>query len=515
MKKRLLCLMASLLLCGAAIAQEPAYVRAHDNNMPVVAQVVLDGTAVTTSEWTLKAYIGDDQRGEAVIQTSLNNTYWIQVYYSTDTEDNTPVTFKIANADNPEGFTCETTLNTLAEGYGTPGTPQPLSFASTQTMTNQLAAGWSWWSSPLELSNNGLAMLEESLGTSGIKIQSKNSGFTEYYDFGTDAFWYGTLTAIYNEQMYQVSTSDACASSMTGQVTNPESHPIPINNGWNWIGFPCNNSQPVQTAMSGFTPTSGDQIKSKNSGFTEYYDFGTDAFWYGTLNTLEPWQGYMYLSNSNETKTLVYQTQANRDMIESSSIGQSSVFMSKEDNYANNMTIIAVIELGNSELRNSEFEVAAFAGDECRGSVKLMYIEPIDRYLAFLLVSGEAKENLNFVLTDGNDYSWSTDHLMYITDASIGSLTEPTVLHFAPLGIEENNQSIVNVYPNPSKGIFNVKGKDIRKIEIINAFGQIILSKEVNEDTDLFVNLSDQAIGAYLLRVITDNGITTKQLIKD
>ena len=83
MNKRLLCFMASLLLCGAASAQNlPAYVRAHDNNMPVVAQVVLDETPVT-SGWMLNAYVGDDLRGTAEIQTDLQNTYWIQVYYDT------------------------------------------------------------------------------------------------------------------------------------------------------------------------------------------------------------------------------------------------------------------------------------------------------------------------------------------------------------------------------------------------------------------------------------------------
>ena len=45
MNKRLLILMASMLLCGAVSAQAhfEADAHAHDNNMPVVAQVVLDG----------------------------------------------------------------------------------------------------------------------------------------------------------------------------------------------------------------------------------------------------------------------------------------------------------------------------------------------------------------------------------------------------------------------------------------------------------------------------------------
>ena len=178
------------------------------------------------------------------------------------------------------------------------------------------------------------------------------------------------------------------------------------------------------------------------------------------------------------------------------------------------MTITAVIELDNNELRSDNYEIAAFVGNECRGTVKLMYVEPLDRYIAFLLVFGDNEEDLRFVLTDGMDAGWSEDHLMYSDNGVIGSLTAPAILHFSSLGLNEDGQSIVNVYPNPSKDIFNIEGNGIRKVEIINSYGQVVYSKEV-EDDNLQINLGNRAIGTYLLRVITDDGIMTKQLIKE
>lgn len=516
MKKRLLCLMASLLLCGAAIAQEPAYVREHDNNMPVVAQVVLDEVPVTTSEWTLKAYIGDDQRGEAVIQTSLNYTYWIQVYYDTPAtgQTNPVVSFKITNGTDV--YVTETTLEAIPEGHGTPGDPQVLNFTSTQmmTQTTALAAGWSWWSTPIEITNgsDALTMLENSLGNSCIRIQSK-SGYLDYIEFEGMSFWDGNITGIANEQMYKISTSAVSSVTMTGYPANPSQHSITISNGWNWIGFPSSSSMSLDNAMSNFTPEPEDVIKGKN-GYAQYIVFEDFSFWDGNLTTLQPGQGYMYQSNSNEVKYLTY-PQVNRNNLNEDNEGEvvGNSFMTMGDNYANNMTITAVIDLDGSLLCSDDYELAAFVGNECRGSIKLKYVKPLNQYMAFLLVHGDKEESLRFALTDGNEISWSNDYLMYANDATYGTPTQPVVLHFGPIGVNESSIAIINIYPNPSHDVFNIEGKDIQKVEVINAFGQIIYSKEINNNS-LQIDLSKHAIGAYLVRVVTSKGINTQQVIK-
>ena len=171
-----------------------------------------------------------------------------------------------------------------------------------------------------------------------------------------------------------------------------------------------------------------------------------------------------------------------------------------------------MIELGGHELRSEDYELAAFVDNECRGSVKLMYVEPFDIYVAFLLAFGEASEEMYFVLTDGNDVSLSDDLVRYETDGTVGTLTEPVTLHFGTLGVGEGMQLPVNIYPNPSKGIFNIEGVSIQKVEVIDTYGQVILSEEVKND-NLQINLRDRAVGAYLLRVVTDRGVTSKKLV--
>ena len=378
--------------------------------------------------------------------------------------------------------------------------------------TQALNYGWNWWSTYIELNDNdGLSQLENSIGDAGIIIKSRDSGYVEAYDYNGETIWYGTLDSINNEQMYKIHTNAACNAMIVGDLTSPDNHPITINSGWNWMGFPCNQNVSVDVAMSNFTPENEDVIMGRN-GFTTYYSEGDYNLWYGTLNTLEMGKGYMYLSNSAEQKTLVFQT-GRGEAATKNVTTENNFFQPNSDDFANNMTMFAVVELDGEELRSEDYELVAFVDDECRGSVRLMYVEPINRYVAFLTVFGEPSETLYFRLTDGTQTELSMDELDFEADGMIGALSEPVTLHFGMTKLDENELSKVLVYPNPSNGMFNIQGHGVRKIEVFNAFGQTVVSKEVNND-HLQIDLSRYADGCYMLRVVTDNGITNSQLIK-
>ena len=311
--------------------------------------------------------------------------------------------------------------------------------------------------------------------------------------------------------MYKVRTNAACNATVAGALAVPANHPITIKSGWNWIGFPCNQDVSVDVAMSGFTPENNDVIKGR-TGFTTYYSDGNYNMWYGTLNTLEVGKGYMYRSNSTTQKTLVFQTGRGETATENITT-ENNVFQPSDENFADNMTLAVVVDLDGEELRSEDYELAAFVGDECRGSVKLMYVEPINRYVAFLTVFGEPSETLYFRLTDGTQTEMSMDEITFAADGMEGTLSEPMTLRFGTTKLDENELSKVLVYPNPSNGVFNIQGQGIRKIEVFNAFGQAVVSEETSND-HLQIDLSRYADGCYMLRVVTDNGISNLQLIK-
>ena len=379
--------------------------------------------------------------------------------------------------------------------------------------TQPLANGWNWWSTYVDLNGiQGLAMLENGLGNYGEQIQSRNDGFVNRLEYSGYVFWSGSLRSIDNSQMYMISTNQACNVAMGGNLAPYENLAVSLSNGWSWIGYPVSQTLNVSDALSQFSPEPNDQIKGRN-GYSTYTIYGSYSFWSGSLRTLEPGQGYMYLSNSQEPKTVYYASgrEVNSDdYVEP----RDYIWTPVEEKFAHNMTVTAVVELGGKELRSEEYEIAVFVGDECRGRSRLTYVEPVNRYVAFLLVFGEEEANLRFVISDGSGMSWSEDHYAYSNDGILGSVVNPITLHFGPLGVENIEQNTTVVYPNPSNGVFNIEGMGIRKVEVVDSFGRIILSNEV-EDDFLKINLGDRAAGVYLLRVVTDNGIVNKRVIKN
>jgi hypothetical protein len=381
------------------------------------------------------------------------------------------------------------------------------------TQSTSLGAGWNWYSTFIEQSGiDGLSQLETSLGNHGLMIKSRDEGYVEYYNINGMSGWYGALESLNNEQMYKVRTNAACNAVITGYVTNPSDHPITINSGWNWMGYPYAQALNVEDALEGFTPAADDIIKGRD-GYTTYYSDGEDSMWFGTLSSFQPGQGYMYQSNSTEPKTLTINT-GRGEPVMANITPEGNLFSLRGEGYADNMTVTAIVELDGIELRSEDYELAAFAGEECRGSVKLMYIAPINRYVAFLTVFGEGGDLLHFRLTDGMETMLSDDEFAFAADGVRGTLAQPYVIQFGDLtGIDEDKTVSVKVYPNPSHGVYFIEGQDINRIEVYNGLGQRILSEESCNDF-MQIDLSNRASGMYVLRVITDNGVKNNQIIK-
>ena len=70
----------------------------------------------------------------------------------------------------------------------------------------------------------------------------------------------------------------------------------------------------------------------------------------------------------------------------------------------------------------------------------------------------------------------------------------------------------INIYPNPSNGYFSIEGDNIKKIEIINIDGKIVISRVTNLDL-IEMNLSTKPKGVYFVKIITNNGVITKNIV--
>jgi hypothetical protein len=127
-------------------------------------------------------------------------------------------------------------------------------------------------------------------------------------------------------------------------------------------------------------------------------------------------------------------------------------------------------------------------------------------------------------LTPGTDYK-----LIYRTwcSASGGPYRSPIwdgpVYFTTPSVIRSDELSTISsldVYPNPSRDIFNLsftsETKQTIEVRVVNLLGEIIFTENLEdfegEYTHSF-NLEEYSKGIYLLELDTDNGIVNKKLI--
>jgi hypothetical protein len=174
-------------------------------------------------------------------------------------------------------------------------------FLPNNIQTIELLQGWNWFSTYIEVEDpvTMLQMVEASLGENGMEI--RNSQVTTEYD--SEWGWLGDLddVGMTNEQMYLIRVSAPCTVTVEGTPANPADHPITINQGWNWIGFPSGVAMSLEAAFADFAQE-GDKIRNSES----QNEYDPEWGWNGDFDTLEPSQGYMYYSTSSTPRTLVF-----------------------------------------------------------------------------------------------------------------------------------------------------------------------------------------------------------------
>ena len=102
-------------------------------------------------------------------------------------------------------------------------------------------------------------------------------------------------------QMYRLQVEEDCTLPAYG--TPETSAQVSLAPGAHWFGF-IGTETSVTNAFATFGPVAGDKVISQDGGFAVYTFTEGVGSWVGTLTTLVPGKGYVYVSNANETKTL-------------------------------------------------------------------------------------------------------------------------------------------------------------------------------------------------------------------
>ena len=273
----------------------------YSDNMTVMCVVAIEGVEQHSDLWEVGAFCGETCRGTAMpLYCPPVDRYILPlIVYGTAGDQ---IHFKLYD----HALNAESTLTAFialpfdGDGYGSISDPVVLNFLSeapsTITQTTEMASGWVWWSSNIELGGaQGWALLREAFGSSVGQIKSTTHSST--YQNGQ---WIGNID-INNDKTYLISVNESFVFELTGAPANPSDHPITIKSGWNWIGYPCQQAMSLKTAFHNFNPSENDVIKSQNQ-----YSTYKDGQWKGSIQTLEPGKGYFYMSYSNENKILIF-----------------------------------------------------------------------------------------------------------------------------------------------------------------------------------------------------------------
>lgn len=145
-----------------------------------------------------------------------------------------------------------------------------------------LVQGWNWWTPMVKFT---AAQLNEALNGRLQTILSKAGEITL------------TSTAdLEPGQMYRLN-SNAIVNDVV-LAGEPVSPTINIESGTtNWIGYTGETTTDIAAGLNtlGITPANGDKIISQDGGFAIYTETNGVGSWSGTLTTLEPGKGYVYV----------------------------------------------------------------------------------------------------------------------------------------------------------------------------------------------------------------------------
>lgn len=358
------------------------------------------------------------------------------------------------------------------------------------TQKQHLVKGWNWYSSYLNIETDDLT---EAIGTNGLEIKGQTTADGSKIFDNSWGIWTGTL--VYNNaKMYMINTTQACELDLSANIVNPQDYTITLNTGWNWIGYPSNQSVEINAALANIpTPQEGDIIKTRNSGHAEY----AWGMWVGTLKSMIPGEGYMYRNTSGEAKTFKYNVTNTRGTAEANMTSENNYWTPNVAEYPYNMTMTAILDGEN----NGNFEIAAFVNGEVRGSARPIYVEQLDSYMFFLTVNGNNVEEMTFKcydLTTGEEFDL-INRMNYSNDAIVGSVNEPYLLSRGTVGLEE--VSSFNIYPNPTTTDREINlATTCDKVEVFNALGVKVAEYQNVDTIDAF-----ETAGIYVIRV-TNNG---------
>ena len=305
------------------------------------------------------------------------------VFSSTDLDGN----FRIWDGDT-NGIAI---VDMGAYEYGSPEAP---------VQEIELDQGWNIFSSYVEpLFNDMLDVLDPMISLSFlIKAIDESGGFVQYIP---GMGWMNTIDDIENTEGYYIKATDNTSFSMVGtSVALP--FDIPLQTGWNIMGYPVSTSQDAMTVINQLITPDSTLIKviDEAGGFIQYIPgFG----WMNTINSLTPGEGYYIKVNANDTLILSEPSKAYTPT-QKPKISKPGYFLSNNLNPYNPMNFVITKIVGEGFDVEDGDEIAVYDGNIKVGSAIINA-----NYKGLQLITTRADDPLTEIIDgfiEGNNISF-------------------------------------------------------------------------------------------------------------
>ena len=116
------------------------------------------------------------------------------------------------------------------------------------------------------------------------------------------------------------------------------------------------------------------------------------------------------------------------------------------------------------------------------------------------------------------DYSWDTlpigRYKYGISTDGGNTISWSECLDKDVMVVDENNAMEIKVYPNPTETMITVEAENMSEIVISNMMGQTVGRYSDINASSANIDMNGYEKGTYLVRIITDNSVIVRNVVK-
>ena len=355
-----------------------------------------------------------------------------------------------------------------------------------------MAEGWTWMSHSFA---DGLTVAQLADDAAVQRVQSQTKELVRDPQLGL----VGTLSALAASESYKVETSAAVAlPRISGVAWNPAT-PIALSDGWNWLGYPAEQTMSLDEAFATTTVEKLDAIVGQD-GFAQY----DGERWVGTLTTLVPGKGYMYQSQTEKqvayNTTIVSKAHAQH----AQGIADRLPLAFDKHKYPSVMAVVAAVCDDNGMAAdNADYLLAAFCGSECRG------VGQLAGGLLMMNVYGNVGDRITLHVTDRDGADVLATATLDFSESIVGSIDAPYAINVGKtttVGAAAYDGNVRLSVVGKRLVIGGVTADDISSVELFDINGQKVMHETHISESG--IDISSLSGGVYVAVVCSDTRYT-------